>query len=306
MIDILQTQRNCKTFAILGGSGSGKTALSLEIAREFPCSILSLDSLSIYKEINIASAKPTLKDRGGITHFGIDVLSPSQVQNVQNFIVEFKKAKEFCNKHNQSLLIVGGSSFYLKVLLNGISTLPSCKSTTQERIQNLGDLTEQYAFLQKIDSTFAKSLKPQDSYRIVRALEIFFDTDCIPSAYFRENPPEPILRDCSIFEIMLEREILRKRIACRTKTMLERGLIAEVEGLIRRYGQTHQWAKSIGIKEVLAFQKGLLSLQELEEQITIHTAQLAKRQRTFNKTQFMQHFCGGYLEVKAALKRAFL
>lgn len=298
-------QHSVKTLAILGGSGSGKTALSLEIAKKFSCSILSLDSLSIYKEINIASAKPSVKERGEITHFGIDVLLPSQAQNVQNFIAEFKKAKEFCNKHNQPLLIVGGSSFYLKTLLNGISALPKHKSTTQEKIQNLGDLTSQYAFLQKIDSNFANSLKPQDSYRIARALEIYFDTDCIPSVYFRENPPKPILRECEIFEIVLDREILRERIAYRTKTMLEQGLIVEVKNLIEHYGQAHQWAKSIGIKEVLAYQKGLLSLQELEEQITIHTAQLAKRQRTFNKTQFAPHFCGGYLEVKVALERAF-
>ncbi|MCI5969258.1 tRNA (adenosine(37)-N6)-dimethylallyltransferase MiaA [Helicobacter sp.] len=305
MIDILQTQRNCKTFAILGGSGSGKTALSLEIAREFPCSILSLDSLSIYKEINIASAKPSKKERGEIAHFGIDVLFPNQIQNVQNFIKEFKKAQAFCTQQNQFLLIVGGSSFYLKALLSGISVLPKHQSATKDRIQNLGDLNAQYAFLQKIDSNFASSLKPQDSYRIMRALEIYFDADCIPSLYFKENPPKPILRECAIFEIVLDRGILRERIAYRTKAMLEQGLIDEVESLIESYGEAHQWAKSIGIKEVLAYKKGEFSLQELEAQITTHTAQLAKRQRTFNKTQFAPHFCDAFLGVKEAIKRAF-
>ncbi|WP_299545796.1 tRNA (adenosine(37)-N6)-dimethylallyltransferase MiaA [uncultured Helicobacter sp.] len=293
-----------KTLAILGGSGSGKTALSLEIAKEFSCVILSLDSLSVYKGIDIASAKPSLKERGEIIHFGIDVLFPNQMQNVQNFIAEFKKAQEFCAKKNQPLLIVGGSSFYLKTLLNGISFLPKRQSKTQEKIQNLGDLSAQYAFLQKIDSNFANSLKSNDSYRIMRALEIFFDTDCIPSVYFKENPPKPILKDCEIFEIVLEREILRKRIALRTKLMLEQGLIAEVERLVECYGLAHQWAKSIGIKEVLTYKMGTFNLQELEAQITTHTAQLAKRQRTFNKTQFPPHFYGEILEVKKAIKHA--
>lgn len=299
-------QQDSKILAILGSSGSGKTALSLEIAKEFPCAILSLDSLSIYKEIDIASAKPSPKERGEILHFGIDVLSPKQAQNVQNFIIEFKRAREFCRKNYKHLLIVGGTSFYLKSLLCGISPMPKRKSTTQENIQKLGDLGEQYAFLCKIDSVYAKRLQARDSYRIMRALEIYFDTQCAPSVYFRENPPNPILKDCAIFDIVLDRAILHQRIALRTKEMLEQGLIAEVEELVEHYGEAHQWAKSIGIKEVLAFRKGEFALHKLESLIITHTAQLAKRQRTFNKTQFLPHFCGGYLEVKEAIKQKLL
>ncbi|TLD84608.1 tRNA (adenosine(37)-N6)-dimethylallyltransferase MiaA [Helicobacter sp. MIT 11-5569] len=290
--------------AILGGSGSGKTALSLEIAREKNCVILSLDSLSIYKEIDIASAKPSPKEREGVTHFGIDVLSPKQTQNVQNFITQYHSAKEFCKQYNKPLLIVGGSSFYLKTLLSGISSLPKIKESTALKIQDLGDLEAQYTFLAQIDSTYASLIKPKDSYRIMRALEIYFNADCIPSVYFANNPPKPILEHCEIFEILLDREILRKKIALRTKMMLEQGLIDEVNGLITRYGEVQQWAKSIGIKEVLAFRRGEINLQELESLITIHTAQLAKRQRTFNKTQFSAHFCGENLEVQVAIKRA--
>lgn len=299
-------RHNVKVLSILGSSGSGKTALSLELARRFSCVILSLDSLSIYKEINIASAKPSLKERGEIVHFGIDVLSPNQKQNVQNFITEFESAREFCTQNNRPLLIVGGSSFYLKVLLNGISVLPKRKSSTQEKIKNLGNIEQKYAFLQKIDSAFANSIKPQDSYRISRALEIFFDANCIPSLYFIENPPIPILNNCSIFEIVLDKEYLRKRIALRTKAMLEQGLIAEVENLVENYGEMCQWAKSIGIKEVLDYKKGKFNLQELETQIATHTAQLAKRQRTFNKTQFAEHFCGEIAEVRGAIESLLL
>ncbi|MBX7491130.1 tRNA (adenosine(37)-N6)-dimethylallyltransferase MiaA [Helicobacter turcicus] len=299
----MQTQQNFKTLAILGGSGSGKTALSLEIAKEFSCAILSLDSLSIYKEIDIASAKPSLKERGEIVHFGIDVLSPKQVQNVQNFIAEFKKAQEFCIQNCKHLLIVGGTSFYLKSLLCGISPMPKRKATTQENIRDIGDLAEQYAFLCKIDSAYAKRLQAKDSYRIIRALEIYFDTQCAPSVYFKKNPPYPILKDCAIFDIMLDRAVLQQKIALRTKRMLEQGLIAEIEGLVECYGEAHQWAKSIGIKEVLAFKRGEFNLKELESLITTHTAQLAKRQRTFNKTQFLPHFCGEYLEVREAIRQ---
>ena len=290
-----------KTIAILGGSGSGKSALSLEIAREFPCAILSLDSLSIYQEINIASAKPSALERGEIVHFGIDVLRPNEAQNVQNFIAQFYKAREFCLQNALHLCIVGGSGFYLKALLSGISHLPKHRDSTPTKIQNLGDLKSQFAFLLHIDSVYASTLKPKDTYRITRALEIYFDTDTIPSIYFKENPPKPILHHCEIFEILLDREVLRQRIAERTKTMLQNGLINEVESLVSKYGTQHQWAKSIGIKEVLEFK----DLVQLESLITTHTAQLAKRQRTFNKTQFPPHFCGDYHAVKCAIEKYF-
>lgn len=292
-----------KIIAILGGSGSGKTALSLELAGRYDSVILSLDSLSIYKEINIASAKPSVLERGEILHFGIDILSPSVPQNVQNFIAEFLKAKDYCAIYQKNLLIVGGSGFYLKALLNGLSKLPKRDENVALAIQKIGDLEAQYAFLSRIDDVYAKALKPKDIYRITRALEIYFLTQEIPSVYFAKNPPKPFLMDCEIFEILLPREILHQRIAERTQQMLKRGLIAEVEFLTEKYGIAQQWARSIGIKEVLEYKAQNFDIKTLESLIATHTAQLAKRQRTFNKTQFKEHFCGDYLQVFEEIKK---
>lgn len=302
-----------RTIAILGGSGSGKTALSLEIASARNYVILSLDSLSIYREIDIASAKPSIKEREGIPHFGIDLLNPNESQNVHNFIQEYHKAREFCEANHQHLLIVGGTSFYLKMLLCGISPAPalspSQKIQIEAALQNLGDLNEKYRYLSKIDSCYAKKLKPQDSYRIHRALEIYFSTQTAPSLYFENHPAKPILQSCEIFEIVLERELLRKRIQGRTQEMLKNGLIDEVQKLTTRYGFNHQWAKSIGIKETLEYlnpqenamiksqSAPITSLQSLCDSISMHTAQLAKRQRTFNKTQFPTRFCGTAADI---------
>lgn len=275
-----------KIIALLGGSGSGKTELSLEIAARFPSIILSLDSLSIYKEIDIVSAKPTLKEREIALHFGIDVIKPNELSNVQIFMSEFQKAKSFAKQENKNLLIVGGSSFYLKSLLSGISPLPLIQ---QEHKREIANIVEPYNFLEKIDSTYAKSLKKGDTYRIQRALEIYFATNLPPSEYFAKNPPKPILKDCMIFEIFLEREILKKRLELRTKKMLDLGLIDEISTLIQKYGKKQQWIKSVGVKESVEFLEGKIHLQELEELICLHTLQLAKRQKTFNKTQFKEH-----------------
>ncbi len=291
---------NFKTIALIGGSGSGKTALSISLAKKLNCVILSLDSLSVYKEINIASAKPSKKERDGILHFGIDILSPQEPQNVQNFIDEFLRAKTHCKENAKNLLIVGGSGFYLKTLLNGISNLPEInKQKLESSLNKFATTQEKFAFLSRIDASFAATLAPTDSYRITKALEIYFSTNKIPSLYFKENPPTPILQNCPIFEILLPREILRERIRRRTLQMLENGLISEVQSLKEKYGLNHQWAKSIGIKETLAFLSGEIPTKDnLSELITIHTAQLTKRQRTFNKTQFPPHFCGNVPEVE--------
>lgn len=295
-----------KIFAILGGSGSGKTALSLEIAQKKQCAILSLDSLSVYQEIDIISAKPTKKEREGIAHFGVDILTPIQLHNVQIFIQEYQKARDFCQKNQHNLLIVGGSSFYLKILLEGLSDFSldeNQRSETLAKINALGDLEKQYHFLKTIDKQWAIRIKPTDCYRIQRALEIYFITSKIPSLYFRENPPIPIIENCKIYEIVWQREFLRQRIKQRTKQMLENGAIDEVRGLLERYGKIYQWAKSIGIKEIIGFLEGQISQEELEELISTHTAQLAKRQRTFNKTQFKEHFCGEAKEVLEQIQK---
>lgn len=297
-----------QTFAILGGSGSGKSALSLEIASLHDCAILSLDSLSIYQEIDIASAKPSLEMRQGIPHFGIDILCPNALQNVSNFIQEYHRAKAFCEENRKHLLIVGGTGFYLKSLLMGLSPSPklslSEKLEIESLIHNLGGLNAQYIFLSKIDSLYAGKIKPQDSYRITRALEIYFSTHLTPSAYFATYPPKPILESCEIFEISLERALLRERIKQRTQEMLKNGLLEEVQNLVAHYGTQHQWAKSIGIKETLEYLKlasfthsPISSLESLSDSISTHTAQLAKRQSTFNKTQFPSHFCGTATEI---------
>lgn len=108
-----------KEIAIIGSTASGKTGLSLEIAQQTNSIILSLDSLSVYKEINIASAKPTKVERGDIVHFGIDVLYPNEKFDVIKFFEEYKKAKEYAIKYNKNLIIVGGTGFYLKALIEG-------------------------------------------------------------------------------------------------------------------------------------------------------------------------------------------
>ncbi len=282
--------KNFQQLALIGSTASGKTALSIDIAKKINANILSLDSLAIYKEIDIASAKPTIEERQGITHFGIDVLYPNEPFDVTTFIKLYKKAKEESIKDSKNLIIVGGTSFYLNILIKGISELPKigkeAKETTQELLINL---EKAHDFLYQKDPNYMKKIEKSDRYRIEKMLNLFFQTKLTPSEYFRANPPKATIVDkLPIYEIEIERDILRKRISLRTQKMIEDGLIDEVSYLEKTYTREPNCMKAIGIKEVLAYFDKIYTKQEMIERIIIHTAQLAKRQRTFNKSQFLE------------------
>jgi len=279
-----------KTVAILGPTASGKTELSIDLATTYSGVILSLDSLSIYQEIDIASAKPTPQERGNIPHFGIDVIKPNQHFSVATFITLYQEAYAYAKAHNQHLFIVGGTSFYLKALMEGISDTPAIDPEVNKKVQKeLMNLSDAYRQLEAIDPDYAKKITPSDRYRIEKGLQLYYQTGTPPTRYFAEHPPKPLIEELFLFEIGIDRAVLQKRIEQRTQAMMEAGLVDEVADLEKRYGREPNAMKAIGIIEVLDYFDGKLSFEQMQERIAIHTRQLAKRQSTFNTTQFPPH-----------------
>jgi tRNA dimethylallyltransferase len=270
-----------KEIAIIGSTASGKTALSLDIASKTNSIILSLDSLCVYKDIEIVSAKPTLKERGDIVHFGIDEVYPKDEFDVIKFIDLYKKTKEYAIENNKNLIIVGGTGFYLKALIDGLSQGVDSKITLDI------PTNEAYDFLDSIDSKYMQKIEKNDRYRIEKAYAIYKQTGLSPSVYFEQNPKIPVAKDLKIFEILWDKEELKKRIAQRTKIMINSGLIDEIIFLEKTYTRAPNCMSSIGIVETLEYLDGKLTKQELEEKISLNTAKLAKRQNTFNKSQFL-------------------
>ena len=277
-----------RQIALIAPTASGKTALSIEIAKKYNANILSLDSLAIYREIDIASAKPTRAEREGIKHFGIDVIYPNESFSVATFIKLYQEAREESIRENRGLIIVGGTGFYLKSLIDGISPIPQISKTTVEKSLNLlQDTQKAYNFLYNIDSNYMAKIKPTDRYRVEKMLNLYFETDLTPTDYFKKNPPQPIIKEpIKIYQIVTDREILRKRIAIRTQNMLDMGLIDEVKYLIEKYTTSPNSMKAIGIREVIDYLNGLYTKDELKAKIITNTARLAKRQRTFNRSKF--------------------
>lgn len=276
-----------KELAIIAPTASGKTALSIKLAHKLDAIILSLDSLAVYKKIDIASAKPTVAERDGIVHFGIDCIYPDEVFDVIEFYEEYKKAKSYAKQNNKNLIIVGGTGFYLKSMIDGLSKTPTISEKTklmvEEKLQNLEAL---YQTLNNLDPEYMKKIASTDKYRIEKASQIYFETLLTPTEYFAQNKPEPLIDNINIFEITTDPQLLRERIKLRTKIMIEDGIIDEVIALEKEYTRAPNCMSSIGIVETLDYLDSKINKTELENLIAIHTAQLAKRQRTFNKSQF--------------------
>lgn len=270
-----------KEIAIIGSTASGKTALSLEIASKTNSIILSLDSLCVYKEIDIVSAKPTLEERGEILHFGIDEVYPNVEFDVVCFMELYKKAKEYALKNNKNLIIVGGTGFYLKALIDGLSL------GIESKIKLDISVAEAYDLLYSLDEVYMKKIEKNDKYRVEKAYAIYKQTGLTPTLYFEKNHKIPLAKDLKIFEILWEKEELKKRVASRTNTMIKSGLIDEIIYLERKYTRAPNCMSSIGIVETFEYLDGKLSKEELEEKISQNTMKLAKRQNTFNKGQFL-------------------
>jgi len=276
-----------KQLAIIGSTASGKSDLALKLAEKHNALILSIDSLSIYKEIDIASAKPTKAELAKIEHYGIDRLRPNENASVMTFIDEYNRISKQAALNNKTIIIVGGSSFYLKSMIEGLSEIPDFSSYTLLKTKEmLCDLSECHKLLSSVDPIGMEKIASTDAYRIEKMLLIYQETRMAPSEWFRANPPSPIITECPILHLDIERTFLRERIVLRTQKMVEAGLIDEVAELERQYGRLPNSMKAIGIIETLEYLDGKISKLELIERISTHTGQLAKRQQTFNIHQF--------------------
>ena len=269
-----------KELAIIGTTASGKTALSLEIANKTNSIILSLDSLCVYKEIDIASAKPTKIERSDIVHFGIDEVFPNEKFDVIEFLNLYKNAKEYAEKNMKNLIIVGGTGFYLKALVDGISD--GLKENTNLDMS----LNDAYNLLYSLDKEYMQKIEPNDKYRVEKAYSIYKQSGLTPSEYFLKNPKIALSPNLPIFEILWEKDELTNRISLRTKQMIKAGLIDETIYLEKKYTRAPNCMSSIGIVETLEYLDGKISKQELEDKIIQNSLKLAKRQNTFNKGQF--------------------
>ena len=276
---------------IVGATAVGKTNLALELAdliqskKQIPAGILNGDSVQIYKELNIGSAKPDFSSYPKINFYLFNELSAPQTGTAGFFR---KRAIEILKNKlpTELILITGGSGFYLQALEKGMYPVPPSHA---EKSQKQNDRL--YHELKQKDPELAQSISPNDRYRILRALDLMQKegktVSQIKKEFKEQILPWPYLK----IGLQIPKEQLLKRVQQRTKAMLKKGLIEETQSLIDKGFRGWKPLSSVGYKEVLLYLEGAVKKEDLESLIVSKTMQLAKKQKTwFKKDKTIQWF----------------
>lgn len=268
-----------RLITICGATATGKSGVAVEVADRLKSSILSADSRQVYREFDIGTAKPTKSDRASVPHHLIDICEPTETLTLAEYQQQAQKIiADVDFPVSPPLLLVGGTGLYIKSIVKGLK-MPRVAPMPELRSQ-LADLGQSqcYAMLQQVDRPAAEKIHLNDSFRTLRALEVFYVTGRSISEQQGENPPNyPILQiglDC-------EMDVLGDRIQQRTEQMLERGWLAEVEYLCKKYGCDLPLLNTLGYQEIKRYLAGDITLEEAKELTILHTRQFAKRQRTW-------------------------
>lgn len=272
-----------KIIFLVGPTAIGKSSIAIKLAKRIKAEIISCDSMQIYKELNIASDKPTKKTRAQIPHHLIDIISVENNYNVSNYRKQVLKAIDQIHKKDKIPIIVGGSGLYMKVLLDGIfSNGESDKKIRAKLYKQAKKYGNKFLYkrLKKIDKMSAKKIHPNDLRRIIRALEVY-ETTKAPISKLQKNT-NGLLKyyDVRIFGLELEREKLYERINSRVDRMFKKGLVAEVKKVLNK--KLSKTAKGlIGVKEVKDFLDSKYSKDEAIRLVKRNTRHYAKRQLTW-------------------------
>jgi len=279
---------------LTGPTGSGKSALAIELAERYGCEIVSMDSMTIYRRLSIGTAKPTATERGRVPHHLIDVLEPWERGSVAWWLQRAQAAVQVIRARGRTPLFVGGTPFYLKAILHGLFDAPQFDPGVRAKLEaecaESGAVTL-HARLKQVDAASAARLHANDTRRVIRALEVYESTGTPLSQLqttwgspsFTQNagvaPVAPALRAVCL---NWPREVLKERLAARVQAMLAAGWLDEVRLLdTLPHPPGKEAAQALGYAELRAHLLGACTLAEATEAIIVRTRQFAKRQLTW-------------------------
>lgn len=277
-----------KVIVIGGPTASGKTSLSIELAKKINGEIVSADSMQIYDEMSIGTAKPDKEEMQGIKHYLVGNIPPTRRYSVSDYKNDAICAIEEIINNKKTPIVVGGTGLYVNSLIYGID-YPEIETDLKyraelEKIAEEKGLEHLYRLAEKIDKEAMKNISINDRKRIIRVLEIYKETGKTKTELEIESRKNEIPYDYRVFAINMPREILYNRINQRVDIMLEKGLIEEVKKLYEKYGeQLCTSVQGIGYKEVIDYLKGKYTKEEMIEKIKMETRRYAKRQLTWFK-----------------------
>ncbi len=263
----------------------GKTALSIEIAKRVHGEIVSADSMQIYKEMNIGSAKPTKEEMEGIPHYLLDFVSPKERYSVADYKKEATKAIEEILKKGKTPIVVGGTGLYIDALIYNIDYPEiefdeTYRKQLEKRVEREG-LPSLYEEATQIDEQAMKRISPNDQKRILRVLEVYHQTGKTKTEQEVMSRQKEVPYDYQVYALTMPREQLYDRINKRVDIMLEQGLVEEVKKILETYPEFPTAMQALGYKEIKEYLEGNVEKEEAIETIKQETRRYAKRQLTW-------------------------
>ncbi len=275
-----------QVIVIAGPTASGKTGLSVEVARQLHTEIVSADSMQIYQGMDVGTAKVTTNEMCGIPHHMLDIVSPMENYNVSRYVEDAKPIVDDILSRGKIPVIAGGTGLYINSLVYGydLAPIPSDDAVREEITQLYEEKGGEFLLeeLRKIDPKTAERLHPNNARRLIRALEVYriSGTTISDQEERTKNAPKPY--DVKFFVLDTERDKLYERINRRVDMMLENGLVEEVKTLLGQgIPKTNTSMQAIGYKEIVEYLDGYLTLDEAVEKLKMESRRYAKRQLTW-------------------------
>ncbi|HET8808074.1 MAG TPA: tRNA (adenosine(37)-N6)-dimethylallyltransferase MiaA [Methylophaga sp.] len=274
----------------MGPTASGKTDLALNIARELPVEIISVDSALVYRDMDIGTAKPSLTERQQVPHHLIDIIEPCEIYSVGQFREDASRLMAEITSRNRIPLLVGGTMLYFNSLQRGLADLPAANAVIRQRLDQEAaehGLAYMHQRLQKIDPESAARIRHTDPQRLQRALEIYELTGTPMSQLIAKTQPDLPYQMINIVLAPFQRKILHSRIAARYQQMMANGFLDEVRKLVVR-GDCHEnlpAIRAVGYRQAWAHLHGEYDEATFIDKAIIATRQMAKRQITWLRAQ---------------------
>ncbi len=281
-----------KVVVIVGPTASGKTAISIELAKKINGEIISSDSMQIYKDMDIGTAKVTKEEMQGVKHYLVDCVLPNQRYTVSDFKKDAEEAIEEILNKGKVPIVVGGTGLYVNSLIYGIEYQDmkfdeEYRDKMMKKAQTPEGLEELWLEANNIDPEAMKIISKNDKKRIIRVLEIYKATGKTKTEQEILSRSKEIKYDYKVFGITMDREKLYERINKRVDIMINQGLEQEVRNLLNKYDEFPTAMQGLGYKEVKEYFDGILTYEEMVDKIKQESRRYAKRQLTWfraNKT----------------------
>ena len=282
-----------KLVVIIGPTAVGKTKLSIKLAKKFNGEIISGDSAQVFKGMDIGTAKITEDEKEGIPHYLIDCRQPSESYNVYDFKHEVKKVIDDITLRGKLPILVGGTGLYIQSVLYDYkfpetTANPEIRKELEERIDKEGNEAV-YQTLVEIDPIAAKKIHPNNTKRVIRALEVYYDSGKRFSEQ-EHSTERTLLYDVALIGLTMDRDLLYKRINERVEMMMDQGLEEEVRDLYDKGLKDAQSMQAIGYKEFSGLIEGIKSRDEVIEEIQRNSRRFAKRQFTWFRNKMDVHW----------------